>query len=346
MLFLTSLKTQYENLGDQAIGAVMVARASQAARIACLTDGVPADYLAEFRALATRLGARDVAYVGRNDALKRVARTLLTGGRVGLFFSPGDIRADRSPRARQAMVAAARAGGRFRFAQVGTSYADVGPENARLFRVLTARDNPLSVRDTVSQAKLAAAGATVPIAPDLAFGLPVTPHAGGRRAVFAFRDTAGVSTEGLAARLTPAVARVRAAGLEPVLFWQVARDADLARALAQRLAIPNLNPDDRRPTMSEADAVYAGAAAMFSNRLHSLLIAAAQGAVPFAMLHPAEIKVRGVFDHAGLGHLVSSTPDEDATAFATDLSAQRTQVTDAFARERALLDAYFATVAR
>lgn len=348
MLFLTSLKTQYENLGDQAIGAVMVARASRVARMACLIDGVPAEYLAEFKALVAQLGGRDVAYVGRNDALKLVARTLLTGRRVGLFFSPGDIRADRSAKTRQAMVAAARALGRFRFAQVGTSYASVGPENAQLFRVLAAAGHPITVRDSVSRARLAAAGVTLPIVPDLAFGLPTVPHAGGQRAVFAFRDTEGVSTDALAARLTPLVAQVREAGMEPVLFWQVARDADLARALAERLAIPNLNTDDRRPTYAEAAAVYGGAAAMFSNRLHSLLVAAAHGAVPFATLHPAEIKVRGVFDHAALPHLVSSTPDEDQAAFAraaADMDAQRARVAEAFARERALLDDYFARVA-
>jgi polysaccharide pyruvyl transferase WcaK-like protein len=348
MLFLTSLKTQYENLGDQAIGAVMVARASQAVHMACLIDGVPADYLAEFKALVAQLGGRDVAYVGRGDALKLVARTLLAGRRVGLFFSPGDIRADRSAKTRQAIVAAARALGRFRFAQVGTSYASVGPENAQLFRVLAAAGHPVTVRDGTSRARLAAAGVTLPIVPDLAFGLPTNAHAGGRRAVFAFRETEGVSTDDLVARLARLVAQVRAAGLEPVLFWQVARDAALARTLAERLAIPNLNADDRRPTYAQAAAVYAGAAAMFSNRLHSLLVAAAQGALPFATLHPAEIKVRGVFDHAGLTHLVSSTPEEDADTFvraSADMDAQRTRVAEAFARERALLDGYFARVA-
>lgn len=348
MLFLTSLKTQYENLGDQAIGAVMVARASQVAGMACLIDGVPGDYLAEFKALVAQLGGRDVAYVGRNDAMKRVARTLLTGRRVGLFFSPGDIRADRSAKARQALVAAARALGRFRFAQVGTSYASVGAENTQLFRVLAAAGHPVTVRDATSRARLAAAGVTLPIVPDLAFGLPTRAYSGGKHAVFAFRETEGVSTEDLVARLQPLVAHVRAAGLEPVLFWQVARDAPLARTLSERLGLPNLNADDRRPTYAEAAAVYAGAAAMFSNRLHSLLVAAAQGALPFATLHPAEIKVRGVFDHAGIAHLVSSTAAEDQAAFArasADMDAQRTRVAEAFARERALLDAYFARVA-
>ena len=115
-------------------------------------------------------------------------------------------------------------------------------------------------------------------------------------------DRAAVVTQ-----LVAMVARSRDLGLEPVFGWQVARDENYNRALAEQtgaglLMLPGSGQDRLAPTLES----YSDVAVIISNRLHGLLLAASRGALPVPILSDSERKVRGVFEHAGLAHLLLS----------------------------------------
>lgn len=312
MFILLSLRTQYGNLGDLTINAELVRRLAERHLLLCLTAGVPDWYLAELRALVGRPVNEPTYEPSAAEALVAVLRAALAGEQLCLFMTPGDVSHPNPAPQRNALWLLSKLLPRMTFAQVGASYPNLDPATTRLLRAVSRRPHFLSVRDRRTRDMMAAAGIEVPIVPDLAFGLPRAPTTDGRRVLaLSFRISGGDTVDTLAARLVPVVEEARSGGLEPRLYWQVAEDRESSEALSVRLNVPVHEIVGRRPDFQSAQRFYSEVAVICSNRLHALLIGAACGALPMAMLRPDEVKVTGSFECGGLTSLVSKSSRED-----------------------------------
>lgn len=97
-------------------------------------------------------------------------------------------------------------------------------------------------------------------------------------------------------------------GLEPVTFAQVRRDGDVNEALAARLGGTwEPWPPDVQHAAHEAKVrgLFARSAAVVSDRLHALVMACTQGALPVGAMEHADTKVRRSLAAAGI-HAVSA----------------------------------------
>ncbi|WP_165859659.1 polysaccharide pyruvyl transferase family protein [Tsuneonella suprasediminis] len=342
-LYMMSLRTQFDNLGDLTINAVLAACISARAPLVCLTDGVPQGYLAEFDALASRLGASDIRYASTLAGLYAAVGALCRNG-IALTLSPGDVGTGRGWMRRGTLAALSRiAPQRSATLQVGASMADPAAGDARLFALLLERSQPITVRDPVSQATFARMGVEVPVVPDLAFALPCASANGGRDGLIALRKVNSIPFDSLRIAVRALASQMREAGLEPKLYCQVAHDANLHRRLAAELDLRMINLVGGRPGFDDGMAVYANAGAIVSNRLHSLLLAATAGATPYAFVGPAERKITAVFDQAGLNGQIIRL-DEAARAgarLAHRAALHRDSVAPAFERNARLLADFF-----
>jgi hypothetical protein len=81
------------------------------------------------------------------------------------------------------------------------------------------------------------------------------------------------------------VERAEAAGLEPIFLTQVHRDEDQHDRLADELGVRHLAWGSRlhADQLKVVEETFQSAGAVFSNRLHSLVLGARHGAVPIAL---------------------------------------------------------------
>ena len=344
---IISLRTLYENLGDLTINACLVAQLSRHGKVLCISRGVPLWYLDQFREAVGKVGP-NVEYCARpGPILAWLYYSMFSRDKFVLFMSPGAIPYTQSHQ-RTILYVISKIFRNLRFAQIGASYTRLDPTTIRLLRFVTTRQHYMSVRDAGSQAELAKFDIKVPCVPDLAFALGRRPSIEKRYLVLSFRSSPEETDEVLASRLAPLVAQARNLGLEPILFWQVSQDRELANrlsvALDVKVAADIASP---RPTLTQAAEIYSRAAAICSNRLHGLLIAAAYGALPFALLRTSEQKVANCFIDCGLGAFVSKRPEEDASLLAqiANPEAMSHTVDEVFVAAKHRLDEYFAGLA-
>lgn len=209
----------------------------------------------------------------------------------------------------------------------------------RLCRVVTWRDAP--------SRRLMGLGT---VTPDWAFALgadaEVLRDAEAPRPLLALSVRQGLSH---AARERPDdawVARVRALaddlGLQPVVVAQIERDGDLARDLAARLdceAVTWLDDDHARQEARLRE-TYRRSALVLSDRLHAVVIAATEGAVPVALSTGAMDKTTRTL--AGAGIEGTSVPrdlgdPEAVRAVLADALARRAQIVEAVVAARGRL---------
>ena len=123
-------------------------------------------------------------------------------------------------------------------------------------------------------------------------------------------------------------------GLEPSVVAQIERDGPLAVELAERLgcrALPWLDDNHARQEERLRE-VYRDSALVLSDRLHAVVIAATEGAVPIALSSGPMDKVSRTLEGAGI-HATSVRRDLG------DESAFETTVDDALARRAEIMDA-------
>jgi hypothetical protein len=101
----------------------------------------------------------------------------------------------------------------------------------------------------------------------------------------------------LRSRVPALVDGLHTAGQPCAFVWQVDEDEALNTELAARCAT---GPATRIADPSD----YAGAGLVLSNRLHVLLVAAAQGALPVALVWTGHRKVRDLYETVGWDDLV------------------------------------------
>lgn len=299
-----SLRTQYENLGDEVINALLVRELSARMPVVALTSGVPGWYLESFRKHLPSGAA-----VSFEPSSAQFYFRLATAGlseRSYLFLSPGDT-TSRSTRftPRDRMMRALVALPQLRLANVGASFSALGAPRADIFAASLRRSAPLTVRDLRSRAQAASEGVTLPVVPDLAYLLGRETSGRGDKALISLRQVKSTSySQDIFVRV---VDLVRHAGLEPVVSWQVGRDRDYCQDMARSLGISFIDFGAERPTLSQMAELYRQCRLVVSNRLHVLLIAAAYGAAAFPLLDGDETKVRGIFETAGLDDLIIDT---------------------------------------
>lgn len=335
-----SLQTQYDNLGDEVINAILLGELARRMPVLALGHAVPDWYRNNLR---RHLGVawENVAY--HRDRAGFAARLLGKGfdrARHWLFTACGDVGGARSHYRRDAALAMTATLPAWRLASVGASCARISASKAALLRQANRSGGLVSVRDTASAAVLSAQGVEAALVPDLAFKLPWAMRPDATQAIFSFREMAGTDATMLLPRLVRIVMAVRCAGLRPVMSWQVARDEIFCRNLADALGIPAIDClGAREGRFEHALAFYDEAALAVSNRLHVLLIAAARGAAPFAVLPPGEAKIAPLLADQGMADCILNGDGFDAML--ADLPARRQAWQGIFARNAALLDACF-----
>lgn len=342
MYAVVSLRTQYTNLGDLLINVILVSSLTERCTVICDVAGVPDAYLAEF---SGELRARGVTaeFVADRMAMGVQVFRLLSGGASVIFMlSPGDNVPTRNPQ-RAVIGAMARTVRRLFVAQVGASYPALSRLDRFLLRGAAKRPHLLAVRDAASQARLQRAGVTAAIVPDLAF-LQALSHKGGERFMMTFRERNGVPFESLVSRLLPLLAMAREGGLVPGFCWQVAGDEAYARKLAAACGAEVFQQGSGRPTLEAMSELYRRSAVICSNRLHALLLGAANGALPLACLSPEDHKVSSAFAAASLESMVAHDPAGDGRVLQQFLQSpeqSHRMLEDAFASASAALDGYF-----
>lgn len=104
--------------------------------------------------------------------------------------------------------------------------------------------------------------------------------------------------------------------LEPVVVAQIKRDGPLAEDLADRLGCDALTwlDDDHATQEARLREVYRQSRLVLSDRLHALVIAATEGAVPLALSTGSSDKVTRTLEGAGIARTSVSRDLEDVAA--------------------------------
>lgn len=259
----------------------------------------------------------------------------LFGRRTYFFGSPGHAFSRAAAPAKAATFAermrrflSGRSG--LRRCRLGISAGPLSEEAVARLRREAKLMYHFSVRETVSRDYLAVNGiANVGTIPDLAWLVPTSGGHGERDSLlFSFRDSILGSLDGFYGsstnrnRLFSILEKVASAhpNRKVIVAYQVERDRDFCHQLAESLRSSRAEVKivDRMLDLNSATALYARAEKVFSNRLHVLMLAFSQGALPIAVIDSLRhTKVRGVFELASLGHLVwdlDSTNPEEALA--------------------------------
>jgi polysaccharide pyruvyl transferase WcaK-like protein len=296
-----------------------------------------------------------VAAVARHDAVVMLRAVhaadavVFAGGTIFKRLHPSCGRRPLALLARAAALAVAVKALRRPLALVGVGVGDLdSPAARRLARFIVHAADLLILRDDESAARLAAAGAPVPlrVGADAAWTLPLPEGRAGRHErgpiVIALSHLAG--GHDLADRLAAALEPLARAGLPVALQpWDRAgSDHALARAVAARLrpgAGSNGRVGDDRVVMLPPPADLADACAGFADarlvvglRFHSLIAAAAAGTPFVAFVH--EPKLAAAARRLGQPRVPADAPPAAVTAAVQDALGVPAAARAAVRRER------------
>jgi polysaccharide pyruvyl transferase WcaK-like protein len=311
-----SVKTQFENLGDALITRELIRQLS--ARVPTVADcsRCPETFV-ETLDLEDMAGVKVLRSAGLGAMLLAMVKLRLSGRPTYYFLLPGGLGGGRSTRQvifgqlNTVLIAALKTIG-VRVCQVGISYDGLDRRYASILRGRVPFMYSHAVRDVFSQSHAAELGIRVDeIVPDLAFGLfERVPLATGERSAIAlsFRaDKYRDRTREIEALVEAMVHK--ADGAEVKFVAQVGRDAAFMRGLMDNAAsIPGARLSYHQCTddIEACRRIYSDCRAIYSNRLHALLLAMSAGAVPVAVVdRKADVKIVGVFDSMGLAHQVA-----------------------------------------
>ncbi|MDG3574786.1 polysaccharide pyruvyl transferase family protein [Rhizobium sp. YJ-22] len=337
-----SLRTQYDNLGDEIINAILLKELAQRMPVLALGHAVPDWYLANLRNHLGPAWKNVVCHDDRAAFATKLLRKGLGRARHWLFTACGDVGGTRSHYRRDGMLAMMNALPSLRLASVGASCANLSASKATLLRQASRRGALIGVRDTLSAATLSARGIEAMLVPDLAFKLPWSARPDARRAILSFREVAGQDRAALLPSLAGIVISVRRAGFQPAMTWQVSKDESFCKSLADALGIPAIDClGSSTGRFERAMTFYDEAALVVSNRLHVLLITAARGGAPFAMLQPGEAKIAPLLSDQGMADCILPANGAGFDRLLDDLPARRQAWQGIFARNCAQLDACF-----
>ncbi|MFD0481191.1 polysaccharide pyruvyl transferase family protein [Kineococcus sp. GCM10028916] len=356
MVSYVDAHTQFDNLGDDVILERLLALLAERGEVVVDTRGIGPELL-ELTGAGNhrRAGALPLRILA--DAARDRLRAEGSRSRRVLVLKPGHIGGTPSARAIAERVVllgvtlGCRALGA-RVVRTAFSVADLHPTMLLLERWQTRAMHVYAPRDSRSVRYARGKGLRVhATSADLAWTVPVTPvrpRTSPGTVVFSLRcSTSGYEKQDdYERRLTALVGRLqpslRSGGRTPVWVSQVVSDDAFAGQLAdgpgERVVF------DRTPAGSRRvlDA-YAGAEVVLTNRLHTFLLALAQGTPALVLTDPStHAKLDGLLSDAGLGDLlldVRSVSADDVLARIDGLTAElpdvATAVAKAFATGRA-----------
>jgi|GEM_PF-452002 len=318
-----SIKTQFDNIGDALIN-----------RELCRLVASRADTWVDFsRAPENFERAMGVSSLPNLTTLRRwgfarllreIIRQRLSGRACYLFLNPGGLGGSRlslkgrlSATTYNILLSAMRIAG-VRICHAGISFDPMRAPELLIARWRRRLLHSFTVRDSLSLRYVDSVGMPADsIVPDLSFNLYSAPvpsaNAPRRHIAFSFRFD-GKSTNDAIKHAVRRVIETNGADCEYLFVAQVSRDMSGMKRLS---AIATEAGAAARVISCVDDIdglcdVYSTCRAIFSNRLHALLMAAHAGAIPFALISRGQQpKIEGMFEDLGLGQWLI---DVDAVA--------------------------------
>ena len=324
------------NPGDEALLQAFARELAPFGPVAASAD--PAATTAEHGVPAVH---RDNARRVSNE-IARANGVVVAGGTIFKTLHPTCGRAPLSLLRRTAALAAVTRGLRKPLALVGVGAAPLrGRPAATLARAIVRASTLLILRDEESAMHLADAGAPTPmrVGADAAWTLvgAARPAAtdDDRPVVVALSHLAGGRdlAERLAAGLGPVVASGLHVRLDP---WQPDGDAELAAAVASRLAVEVAPPPG---DLFSASRDMAGARLVLAQRFHALVAAAGAGVPALAVAH--EPKLEGLARRLGQPAVAADAPPATLATAVLDAVDGPPPAADAVERERAAAEEAF-----
>lgn len=306
-----SVKTQFDNLGDALINRELCRLAAARVRTYVDFSRAPVEFERAMR-VAGQQNLQTLRRFGYVRLLALMTRFRLSGTKCYFFLNPGGLGGKRkslrsllSALAYNCVLSVLRLFG-VRICHVGISFDEM--DRAERFSVSWRRRllHAFAVRDRMSEAYLHRIGIEVDeIVPDLSFNLYETDAANDspRASIaFSFRFD-GKSDEADIVHAVRTIIEDLGSGYTYVFVVQVARDEAGMRRLAATCSGEGITTrvlvcfDDIDALSSH----YRQCSAVYSNRLHALLLATYSGASPYALLSPgAQPKIEGMFSDLGL----------------------------------------------
>lgn len=333
MRILASAVGQYDNVGDTVLRRGFLDHLRTIAPLRVYVGDKTADYVS---GLGLQTG--DIAVTNSKEWRSAVSRNLMNGGIYA--FDTGETEAERAFAKRYLKLAPLLAVNRLRggtAVQLGVGVRASTPWRHPIATVLRLCDM-VSWRDEKSRAMMGLGTVT----PDWAFALGSSDDflrdETVARPLLAIAFRQGLSHM---ARDKPSDAWVETVrsmaerlGLMPIVVAQIERDGPLAHELADRLgcdALPWLDDNHARQEERLRE-TYRRSALVLSDRLHAVVIAATEGAVPIALSAGPMDKVTRTLEGAGIPR----------TSVARDLADEATAnavVDDALSRRPAIMEA-------
>lgn len=346
---LASAVGQYDNVGDTVLRRGFLDHLRRLGDLRVYVGDKTDDYVS-----GLGLQSGDVAVRDGREWRAAVSRQLSTGG--GLYaFDTGETEVQAPFAKRYAKIAPLLAVNKARggmAVQLGVGVRESTPWRTPISGVLRLCDE-VSWRDEASRRIMGLGSVT----PDWAFALGSTDallfDAQRPRPRLAIAYRQGLSH---AAREKPSDAWVDAVrriavslSLQPVVVAQIERDGPLATELAERLGCEAVVwLDDNHARQEERlRAVYRDSALVLSDRLHAVVIAATEGAVPIALSAGPMDKTTRTLEGAGIERtsVERSLPDTDAALeVITDALQRRGEIMRAVSTARLRLDALTASL--
>jgi len=316
-----SIKTQFDNLGDALINRELCRLVSARAETWVDFSRAPADF-ERAMGVSELPDLKVLRQLGFLRLFIAMLRQRIAGRRCYLFLNPGGLGGNRlSTKSRLSaslyniLLCGLRWSG-VRVCHVGISFDAMHAPELRIARWRRRQLHFFAVRDRSSQCYVDSVEMHADaIVPDLSFNLyrEPAPCGGGEREhiAFSFRFDGKSSVESIkeAVRRT-----IETAGRhrEYLFIAQVSRDTTGMEEL-RRLA-SDLGARARLVVcVDDIDALcrlYATCRAIYSNRLHALLMAAYSGATPLAMVSRGkQPKIEGIFNDLGLASLLLDIDD-------------------------------------
>ncbi|WP_419817207.1 polysaccharide pyruvyl transferase family protein [Glaciibacter flavus] len=284
---------QYDNIGDIILRRQLVSWLRPHGRLHVFVGGSPSGY-----AESLGIGEEDVVYRSFSQWYRAGLRAAWRG-RAHYLFKPGEIQLTVGGMKEHVVVlpllAVIRARGG-KVARVGAGSRNFAPVPRLLMRPSIAMCDLAAWRDAATADYLGGE-----VMPDLAFG------EGGRADPSDDRDVLVVSMR--SDRVEPSDAwfdgiREYAArsGLRISVVTQVLRDRDWSRMIARRLGAELVDWDGTEHGAQEERLrdLYRRSVLAVSDRLHVLITAATEGAIPIALLVDGSDKIERHFEAAGL----------------------------------------------
>jgi hypothetical protein len=333
MRILASAVGQYDNVGDTVLRRGFLDHLRTIAPLRVYIGDKTDDYVS-----GLGLQPDDIAVRNAKEWRSEVSKELLSGGFYA--FDTGETEVERAFAKRYLKLAPLLAVNRLRggtAVQLGVGVRASTPWRRPIGTVLRMCDM-VSWRDEKSRDLMGFGSVT----PDWAFALgspdELLRDADRPRPYLAIAFRQGLSHM---ARDKPSdewVASVRRLAdrldLEPIVVAQIERDGPLAAELAERLgceALPWL--DDNHARQEERlRAVYRDSALVLSDRLHAVVIAATEGAVPIALNTGPMDKVTRTLEGAGIRNTSVRRDLSDEAAFEATID-------DALARRPEIIEA-------